>query len=102
MKDTKNINASGEPAEGQPEFQLLDRRSYFAVQFALRLMHTRQVAQGKVAVPRDSGEAPTMHIQCEFGVAIRMADDLCAALDAEPPQVPLTVVEPPTSEPPAA
>lgn len=60
-------------------------------------MHTRQVAPGKVAVPRDSGDAPTMQIQCEFGVALRMADDLCAALDENPPQPRLTVVEPNTT-----
>jgi len=59
-------------------------------------MHVKQVAPGKVAVPRDKGGPPTMQIQCEFGVAIRMADDLCAALDeSSGPQ--LTVVEPPAN-----
>lgn len=78
----------------------LDRRSYFAVQFALRLMTTRQVAPGKVAVPRD-GANPTMQIQCEMGVAIRMADDLCFALDSTTPAPqPPTVVEPTTEAPP--
>jgi hypothetical protein len=76
----------------------LTRRDYFAIQFALKLMHVKQVAPGKVAVPR-KGDSPTMQIQCEFGIAIRMADDLCTALDVQAePQ--LTVVEPPASEPP--
>lgn len=78
---------------------LLTRRDYFAIQFALKLMHTRQVAPGKVAVPRDSGDQPTMQIQCEMGVAIRMADDLCTALDENPPQPALSVVEPPMPPP---
>jgi hypothetical protein len=74
---------------------LLTRRDYFAIEFALRLMHTKQVAPGKVAVPRKGGnDEPTMQIQCEFGVAIRMADDLCTALDA-PQEAQPQVVEPP-------
>ncbi len=77
---------------------LLTRRDYFAIQFALRLMHTKQVAPGKVAVPRDSG-APTMQISCEFGMAIAMADDLCKALDSTTPEMALTVVEPPMPPP---
>ncbi len=60
-------------------------------------MHTKQVAPGKVAVPRDSG-APTMQISCEFGMAIAMADDLCKALDA-PVEPQLSVVEPPLPPP---
>ncbi len=79
----------------------IDRRSYFALNFALRLMNVKQVAPGKVAVPRD-GTDPTMQIQCEMGIAIRMADDLCTALDENPPQPALSVVEPqmpPPAEP---
>lgn len=75
---------------------LLTRRDYFAIEFALKLMHVKQVAPGKVAVPRDSGDAPSMQIQCEMGIAIRMADDLCFALDTTvPAPQPPTVVEPP-------
>jgi hypothetical protein len=93
-----NTNENTEPAEKPqviPSAVGMARRDYFALQFALRLIHVKQVAPGKVAVPRNKGE-PTMKIDCQFGVAIQMADDLCTALD-ETAGPKLTVVEPPVT-----
>ncbi len=79
--------------------QPVGRRDLFALHFALRLMTTRQVAPGKVAVPRD-GANPTMQVQCEFGIAIKMADDLCAALDESAAGPVPTVVDGPEQQTP--
>lgn len=64
----------------------ISRRDYFAIQFATKLMHVREVAPGKLAVPRGGGKnsQPTMQIQCEMGVAVKMADDLSKILDLPP------------------
>lgn len=85
------------------DLQVISRRDYFAVQFATKLMQVKFVnaAPGKVAVPRNQG-MPTMQVNCEMGIAVRMADDLGRILDTqEEPPAPLTVHEPePTPETP--
>lgn len=80
----------------------ITRRDFFAIQFAIRLMRTVEVAPGKLAVPRNQ-KGPTIQIDCQMGIAVQMADDLGRMLDAPAPPPAPEVTEPEKSqEPPAA
>lgn len=71
----------------------LTRRDYFSLQFALRLMQVQAPAPGKLAVPRRQ-VSNEFNIKIDFGLAVRLADDLGSYLDSQPPAPPLEVKDP--------